>query len=178
MISRIARTALIALELFLALTAIYGAIYVVPLQPRALLAGSPFPDYTVPALGLGVVVGGVALVAAATLLLRPGIGTVLSIVSGGSIIVFEVVETAVVGFDVWLHALGLGPAVTLENYGSLDGIPMPLGVPLPLWLQPFYIVLGLLILGLALRLWLAGATRGSTVRSSGARQRQHAPAGA
>src|SRR5204863_7065292 len=102
------RIAPVALEIFLALTAIYGAIYVVPVQPRALLAGSPFTDYTVPALGLGVVVGGGALLAAAVLVLRPRIGTFLSVVSGAFIIVFELVETSVVGFDVWLQAIGLG----------------------------------------------------------------------
>jgi hypothetical protein len=79
---------------------------------------------------------------------------------------------------VWLHALGLGPAVTLENYGSLEGIPMPLGVPLPLWLQPIYIVVGLLIIGGGLRLWIAGPTGDTTVRPSVGRQRQRAPTGA
>lgn len=149
---RVTRIALIALEIFVALTAMYGAAYVVPVQPRELLIGSPFTDYSVPALALGVVVGGGAILAAALLVLRPGAGAVLSIISGASVILFELVETSVVGFDVWLHALGLGPAVTLERYGSLAGVPMPLGVPLQLWLQPFCIIVGLLIVGLALRL--------------------------
>jgi hypothetical protein len=172
--NRIARIALVALEIFLALTAIYGAIYVVPVQPRGLLAGSPFTDYTIPALGLGVVVGGTALVAAACQVLRPWIGTLLSVASGGSILVFELVETSVVGFDVWLHAIGLGPAVTFEKYGSLEGIPMPLGVPLPLWLQPFYLLIGLLIVVVAFRLWISGSARRSPARPSVGRQRQHA----
>ena len=166
MINRIARVALVALEIFLAATAIYGAVYVVPVQPPGLLAGSPFTDYTIPALGLGVLVGGGALAAAAFLGLRPRVGALLSVASGGSIIVFELVETSVVGFDVWLHAIGLGPAVTSEKYGSLEGIPMPLGVPLPLWLQPFYLVVGLLIVALALRLWTAAPGRVKTLRPS------------
>jgi hypothetical protein len=176
MINRIARIALVALELFLALTAMYGALYVVPVQPRALLAGSPFADYTIPALGLGVLVGGGALLAAASLIPRPRMGTLLSVISGGSVIVFELVETAVIGFGVWLHAVGLGPAVTLAGYGSLEGIPMPLGVPLPLWLQPLYLVVGLLIVGLALRLWIVGPVRDAAAGS--AVRRQHAVTGA
>ena len=56
--------------------------------------------------------------------------------------------------------------MTFENYGSLEGIPMPLGVPLPLWLQPFYLVVGLLIVALALRLWTAAPGRGKTLRRS------------
>jgi len=107
--NRIARVALVTLEIFLALTAIYGAIYVVPVQPRGLLAGSLFTDYTLPALGLGIVVGGGALAAAVAVVLRPRIGMLLSVLSGGSIIVFELVETSVVGFDVWLHAIASGP---------------------------------------------------------------------
>jgi hypothetical protein len=165
-IDRIARVALVALEIFLAVTAIYGAIYVVPIQPRGLLAGSPFTDYTIPALGLGLLVGGGALAAAAFLGVRPRVGALLSVASGGSIIVFELVETSVMGFDVWRHAIGLGPAVTFEKYGSLEGIPVPLGVPLPLWLQPFYLVVGLLIVALALRLWTATPRRGTTLRPS------------
>lgn len=177
MANRISRVALIALELFLALTALYGAIYVVPLQPRALLAGSPFTDYTLPALGLGLVVGGGALLSAALLLVRHRAGAFLSMLSGVSIIIFELVETAVIGLDVWQHAIGLGPAVALERYGSLEGIPMPLGIPLPLWLQPLYIVVGLLIVGLALRI---SVTRVQTdaMSNSPVRQRQRATTGA
>ena len=177
-INRVARVALVALEVFLAATAIYGALYVVPVQPRALLAGSPFSDYTIPALGLGVVVGGGALLAAVVLVLRPRIGPLLSLVSGGSIIVFELVETAVVGLDVWLHVFGLGPAVTVDKYGSLEGIPMLLGVPLPLWLQPFYVVVGVLIVALALRLWIATQLGRGTRRRSVGRQPRHAATGA
>lgn len=174
MINRIARVALVVLEMFLALTAIYGAIYVVPVQPRELLVGSAFADYTIPALGLGVLVGGSALLAVASLVLRPQLGALLSLVAGGFIIVFELVETAVLGLDVWLHMLGLGPAPTLEKFGSLEGIPMPLGVPLPLWLQPFYMVVGLLIVGLALRLWTAAQPSGATIRASVGRRWLHA----
>ena len=91
-----------------------------------------------------------ALASAALLLVQRRLGALVSIAVGTAIIVFELVETSVIGLDVWLHAFGIGPAVPLERFGSLDGIPTPLGVPLPLWLQPFYSVVGLLIIALAL----------------------------
>jgi hypothetical protein len=149
MLRRTALVSLIVLELFLAATAIFGAIWVVPSQPVALLAGSPFTDYTIPALALGLVGVG-ALVSDALLLIRRPIGVLASIAVGAGIVVFELVETSVIGLDVWLHAFGIGPAVPLERFGDVGGIPSPLGVPLPLWLQPFYCVVGLLIVGLAL----------------------------
>jgi len=151
MLRRITLFSLIAVELFLAATAIFGSIWVVPSQPVALLAGSPFHDYTIPALALGAIGAG-SLAAAGSLLVRRSFGALVSIAIGVAIIGFELVETAVIGLDVWLHAFGIGPAVPLERFGDLQGIPAPLGIPLPLWLQPFYGVLGLLIIALALEL--------------------------
>src|SRR5579864_6894780 len=142
MLKRIALFWLIALELFLAATAIFGAIWVVPSQPVALLAGSPFSDYTIPALALGLI-GVAAFASVALLLVRRPLGMLGSSAVGVAIIVFELVETSAIGLDVWLHAFGIGPAVPLERFGSLEGIPAPLGVPLPLWLQPLYGVVGL-----------------------------------
>jgi hypothetical protein len=161
MLRRAALFSLIVLELFLAATALSGAIWVVPLQPVALLAGSPFTDYTIPALALGLI-GVAALVSAALLLVRRPIGVLGSIAVGAGIVVFELVETSVMGLDVWLHALGLRPAVDMERFGSLDGIPVPLGVPLPLWLQPFYVLLGMLIVALALAVLPIRATLANT----------------
>src|SRR5215831_4392485 len=62
------RIALIAVDVFLAVSAIVGAIgLVVGFMniPLSVLDGTPFADFTVPALLLGVVVGGSALAAAA-----------------------------------------------------------------------------------------------------------------
>jgi len=159
MLRRTALFSVIALELFLATTATVGAIWVVPSQPVALLAGSPFTDYTIPAIALGVI-GAAALMSAALLLIRRPLGVAASIAVGVGIIVFELVETSVIGLDVWLHMFGIGPAVPPEHFGSIQGIPSPLGVPLPLWLQPFYCVVGLLIIALA----LATAPIGGRVR--------------
>ncbi|MBI3971918.1 MAG: hypothetical protein HY332_11565 [Chloroflexi bacterium] len=151
--NRIARFTLVGLELFLGITAVTGAVSVVPTFPPKWLAGTPFPDYTIPALALGVVVGGGAFLAAAMLLFHHAWDVLLSMSVGLAIAIFEVVETTVVGLDVWLHALGLRPDLGAGILGaSLEGIPAPLGIPLPLWLQPFYFAIGVVIAALALRL--------------------------
>lgn len=152
------RASLICLNAFLAATAIYGALFVVPSQNVELLVGSPFTDYVVPGLVLGLLVGGTALVAALALLPAPRIGAALSMAAGSAIIGFEIVESTVMGLDVWLHVLHLGPAVDAGKYGSMAGIPTFVGIPLPLWLQPFYFVLGAVIVALGLRVWTLSAT--------------------
>jgi hypothetical protein len=147
------RLTLIGLGLFLGVTAGAGAVAVLPTLPPAWLVGTPFPDDTLPALALAVVVGGGALVGAALVLLGRDLG-VVSLLVGLAIVIFEVVETLVVGLDVWLRALGLRPALgpVGASFITIDGIPTPLGVSAPLWLQPFYVVLGVAIMALSLRL--------------------------
>ncbi len=155
------RGVLIGLDLLLGTTALIGGFTVVPTLPREWLAGSPFTDYSLPALAL-TMVGVGAAVAGVLVIVREGWGLVLSVAVGTAMAVFEIVETRVLGLDVWLHALGLGPAPTSPITGAnLDGIPAPLGIPLPLWLQPAYFVVGIIIAGIALHLWL-GRRRRST----------------
>jgi hypothetical protein len=68
--------------------------------------------------------------------------------------IFEIVETSAVGRDIWLHALGLRAAVDEGLPGTdLASVPTLLGIPLPLWQQPLYLALGIVIAALALRLW-------------------------
>ena len=98
-------------------------------------------------------IGG-AFLAAAMLLFREPWGVLLSVVVGLAIAIFEVVETMVVGLDIWLHALGLKQVVDKGLPGTdLEGVPALLGIPVPLWLQPVYFALGIVIVALALRLW-------------------------
>lgn len=116
---------------FLALTAAWGAIGVVPALPTSMLRTGPFTDFTLPAMGLG----GVAVLSAAVIFAvtrNNSFAGPLAVITGVAIVVFEVVEMYVVG--------------------SLVDVPpgMPAAGYVGLWLQPFYFLLGtaMMILGL------------------------------
>jgi hypothetical protein len=130
---RRARVGIAFLDLILALTALFGALTVVPSLPREWIAGSIFPDYTIPALGLGVLVGGSAAVASVAVLFKPMVGAAAAIVSALMIIGFEVVEIASVGFAPLTH-----------------GAANPQS-----WLQVVYVALGLVLAALGAGLWRA-----------------------
>jgi hypothetical protein len=117
----------------MAATAIWGAAFVVPTIPvewlhHGLIA--PFSDMTIPALALGVLCGGSALAALVAVIARPRLGALLSVLSGGLMVGFELVEILVVGFT-----------------------PVMYPTQFPAWLQPFYILIGATIALLGMRLW-------------------------
>jgi hypothetical protein len=110
------RIALVGVDLLAALSAIVGAIGLVvgfmniPLNG---LHGTPFADFTVPALLLGFVVGGSALAAAAIALFRPWRGTLLgswrldalaSALAGCIMVGWMTVEVAMLGLVIWVQA--------------------------------------------------------------------------
>jgi hypothetical protein len=129
MSERVLRWVLIGLSGFLALTAIAGGIGLLSgavAPPLEELAGSVFPDYTVPGLALMLVVGGLAAAATVLLLRRHRLAWAAAASAGAAIIGFEVVEVLV--------------------FGS------PLGIARNL--QVFYLGLGALLVALAL--WYRG----------------------
>src|ERR1700688_3073362 len=84
-----AHTLLFDLNLFLGLTAVAGGIALLAgwiNVPLSSLAGSPFSDYTVPAVLLTAAVGGTALLAAWLVHLRTSLGIPASAIAGGAII--------------------------------------------------------------------------------------------
>lgn len=102
------RIALVVVNMFAAVSAIVGAIGLlvgfmnIPLSE---LQGTPFADFTVPALLLGIVVGGSALVAAIIALFGPRRFEALASAVAGCIMVgWMTVEIAMVGLDVWVQA--------------------------------------------------------------------------
>jgi hypothetical protein len=142
------RAALGVLDAFLALTAIFGALTVVPSLPREWIAGSIFPDYTVPALGLGVLVGGSSVIAVVALIVRPKLGAAAAMLSAVMILGFEVVEIATVGFS-----------------------PLTYGVTSPQsWLQVAYMALGVVIALIGAGLWRAQGGRIPVVARSSNRR--------
>lgn len=114
--SRSARTtALYCLNLFLGLTAVAGGIALLAgliKVPISVLAGSPFTDFTVPAILLAAIVGGTSLLAAWLVHLRLSVGVQVSAVAGGAITIFEIVEWTVIGF-AWLQAVYIGIGVAI-----------------------------------------------------------------
>lgn len=140
------RITVVAVNLFAAVSAFAGAVGLVVGYmdiPLSVLRTTPFTDFTVPALLLGVVVGGSALVAAALALAEPlieprieplridalrlgpvGLGALASAIAGCIMVGWMTVELAMIGLGVWVQAL--------------------------------YLVVGLVMVGLALLLQWAG----------------------
>ena len=111
------RTLLLDLNLFLGFTAVAGGVALLVgwiKIPLSSLAGSPFSDYTVPAVLLTVVVGGSALLAAGLVHLGTVAGLPASAIAGGAIIVFEIVEWSVIGF-AWLQAAYMAIGVLIVS---------------------------------------------------------------
>ena len=128
------RGLLAVLSGFIAVTAIAGAIFVVPTLPPEWIEGSVLEDYTIPALALALV-GGLAAVTLIALVLRPAVAGLFAVVTGLAMVAFEVVEIAVVGFS-------------LIDYG--------VGEPVA-WLQVVYLAVGMLTAGAGFALWRATA---------------------
>jgi hypothetical protein len=125
------RIALLFLHGVVAVSAIGGAIWVVPTMPMEWMKAGPFDDWTIPAIALGCV-GVLAAIAFASVMARPWLGALASVVAGAAMIAFELVEIAVVG---WTPA---DPALN----GNFQA-----------WLQPIYLAVGSAQLLLGLRLW-------------------------
>jgi len=127
------RVTLSVLAAIVALTAIQGAIFVLPTMPTSVLhlgMIALFSDFTIPALALGVLCGGGALVALIAVVLRPWLGGLLSMVAGMFMVGFELVEIMVVGFT-----------------------PIQTPTQPQAWLQVFYLAIGALMVALGWRLW-------------------------
>jgi hypothetical protein len=93
------RIGLLILNGFVAISAIAGAIWVVPTMPMEWIKYGPFTDWTIPAIALGAV-GVLAAVTFVALLWRPWLGALLSILAGVAMVVFELVEIGVVGWTL------------------------------------------------------------------------------
>ena len=132
---KVIRIALFVIEAAIGLSAIQGGIALLRgdfmnVLPTAWLAETPFSDYTIPGLVLVIVVGGSALLAAATVFIAREWAVLVSVLAGLIMVGFEVVEI-----------------VSLDSKVG-NALPTVLG------LQLFYFVLGLAVFGLAGYLWM------------------------
>ncbi len=130
MAQRVVRWVLVALNGFLALTAVAGGVGLLSgavAPPLEDLAGSVFRDYLLPGLALMLVVGGLALTATTLLLRRDRRAWVASAAAGLAIIGFESVEVLAIGspaglarnLQVFYFALGAALAVLAVWYRLL-----------------------------------------------------------
>jgi|SRR5579883_287205 hypothetical protein len=133
---KVIRIVLLVLETFIWTSALAGGIAVLQgtvfgfVLPLAWLAGTPFSDYTIPGLALVIVVGGSALLAAATVFIEREWAVLVSVLAGLLMAGFEVVEI-----------------VSIDSKVGND-------LPTFLGLQLVYLVLGLAISGLAGFVWM------------------------
>lgn len=113
---RLTRAGLLALEAFIAVSAIDGGAALLRGKFAQYvsvdwLAGTPFSDYTVPGLVLVVVVGGTALLAAMTVFINRQEALLLSLLAGLVMAGFLIVEAAIldpkVGGDILPIVLGM-----------------------------------------------------------------------
>jgi hypothetical protein len=131
------RITLVVVEAFVGIWAVIGGVGLVTgaipfIQfPLALLQGTPFSDFTIPGLALGILIGGSALFAAATVLTGREVGVMASGIAGLFTMGFEIVEVVSVN----------------SKWGDV--------FPIALVQQCIIFVLGLTMFGLAAYLWRA-----------------------
>ncbi len=87
------------------------------------LAGSPFPDFTIPGLVLLVVIGGGMLAAAAVTLLARRHAPVAALCMAPTLLLWGVVETLTIGWRglaqlVLVAVFVIAPALVLALYGA------------------------------------------------------------
>lgn len=120
---RIARIAVVAVDLFAAVSAIVGALGLVIgflNIPLSALQGSPFSDFTYPALLLGVVVGGSALAAAAISVFGPRrIETLASAAAGCIMVGWMIIQLTMIGLSTWVQPAYLVVGVIMVGLAGL-----------------------------------------------------------
>jgi hypothetical protein len=132
------RITLVVIELFVGLWAVIGGVGLVTgtipfLQmPVEYLQGTPFSDYTIPALLLLLVVGGSFLFAAATILTGREVDVLASALAGLIVIGFEVVEVPIID----RYANTLATAVPQQIIMSVLGLAC-FGLAMYLWLTEY-----------------------------------------
>jgi len=112
--------ALAALAGVTAINAIGGSIYGIrgaPKVPREWLQGSPFEDYTVPSLILGIAVGGTSLAVTTTAWRGHKAAGPASVVAGVVLSGWIAAQVAIIGPRSFLQPLFGGVAITMIALG-------------------------------------------------------------
>ena len=129
------RIAVVGIDLFEALSGIVGGIGLVigfMNIPVSVLAGTPFKDFMIPALLLGVLVGGSALVAAViTAFSHRYYGAMASAIAGCITVGYLTVEIAMIGLNAWPQVVWLLVGLVMIGLAALlwqaEHHPAPVG---------------------------------------------------
>jgi hypothetical protein len=121
---RFERLVIIATELFVGVMAMVGTVGLLggfwsEGLPVAMLEGSPFTSYLIPALTLLLFVGGSSFLAVLFVVGHHPLGDYATLMSGGILIVFEIVEYLVIGLTMFLQPVMLAVGVGLIVLASL-----------------------------------------------------------
>jgi hypothetical protein len=125
-VAKALRVILIVLTLFLTVTAFLGGIALLAglnAPPVEMLQGSPFHNWTIPGLGLTLIVAGSALFAAILLLRKSKYALLFATTAGVIIMFFEFVEALVIGSPagaarvMQISYFGLGTLIVVAAMG-------------------------------------------------------------
>jgi hypothetical protein len=126
---RASEKVLIAIEIFNGLSALAGGVVLMARpdgailsMPTSYLAGSPFPDYLIPGMLLTVFVGGGMLAAAVLLYRRRPYAPESAMITGAALVIFEIVEFSIIGFNPMQVLYGGLGAVVLGFAGQRRSI--------------------------------------------------------
>lgn len=104
-----------------AVNAVGGSLYGLrgaPTIPRGWLEGSPFNDYRIPSLFLGIAVGGSSAVSAATAWRGNERAALATLTAGGILTAWVATQVAVIGLRSFLHPLFGGVGITMIALGA------------------------------------------------------------
>lgn len=124
------RIAVVSVSLFAALSAFAGALglLVGNIVPLSVLQETPFADFAVPALLLGIVVGGSALAAALIALVGPRrmalfeplrFDALVAAVAGGIMVGWMTVEIAMIGLGSWVQTVYFAVGLLMIGLAAL-----------------------------------------------------------
>jgi hypothetical protein len=125
-IAKALRVILIVLTLFLTVTAFLGGIALLAglnAPPVEMLQGSPFHNWTIPGLGLALIVAGSALFSAILLLRKSKYALLFATTAGVIIMFFEFIEALVIGSPagaarvMQISYFGLGTLIVVAAMG-------------------------------------------------------------
>ena len=118
---RLTERTIAALGALTAVNAVGGSVYGLrgaPTIPREWLEGSPFTDYKIPSLFLGVAVGGSSAMSAVTAWRGADRAGLATVAAGGILTTWVATQVAIIGLRAFLQPLFGGVGITMIALGA------------------------------------------------------------